>query len=83
MTTPVTATVAEPVRDERPPQCTFRCDGCGATAPGEFGRGSLGWHKPGHWYMRSDDNGPQIACSRKCIDIASKAAGTSPVVLPI
>lgn len=64
-------------------QVTFRCDGCGLTAPGVFSSHSQAWHKPSHWYQRSDDKGPQLACSRQCIQTASANAGTSPAILPI
>jgi hypothetical protein len=41
------------------------------------------WHKPSHWFERSDKDGIQTACCRPCIDkIASKTGKTS-VVLPV
>ena len=59
----------------------FKCDGCGATAPGFWANGEV--YKPMAWFQRSDEDGVQIACSRRCIqDIADKTGKTS-VVLPI
>lgn len=58
------------------------CDGCGKRAPMETG--NLGtWHKPRHWYERSDDDGIQSACSRECIEKVAKATGKNSLVLPI
>jgi hypothetical protein len=67
-----------------PHQCEFTCQGCGKKAPGEyFSHGDLAWHKPRSWYERSDDDGPQTACSRECIDIIAEKSGKTGVVLPI
>lgn len=58
------------------------CDGCGKRAPMVQGR--LGsWHKPSVWYERSDEDGIQTACSRKCIDLIAEKTGKSSCVLPI
>lgn len=61
-------------------QCVFRCDGCGCREAGYFRNG---WHKPNRWYQRQDDDGPQIACSRECIDKIAEKSGKTSVVLPI
>lgn len=58
------------------------CDGCGKRAPME--KGALGtWHKPRHWYERSDDHGIQTACSRQCIEKIAKESGKTACVLPV
>ena len=58
----------------------FRCDSCGKTEAGShYG---LGWHKPIHWYERSDEDGAQLACSRSCVDRGASASGKSGVVAP-
>lgn len=61
----------------------FICDGCGNRAPAVFWpRGDAGWHKPSSWFQRQDEDGPQDACCRECIDkIAAKSKKTS-VVAP-
>lgn len=62
----------------------FICDGCGKRAPAD--RGESGWIKPHSWFQRQDFDPPrkiQDACSRECVELASKKAGTSPVILPI
>jgi hypothetical protein len=61
--------------------CEFSCDGCGKKAPGEYSHGQ--WFKPQHWYERSDEKGPQTACSRECIKTIAAKTGTTSVVLPI
>lgn len=63
-------------------QCQFICQGCGTVAPGYHGA-SGGWHKPHHWFERSDEDGAQTACSRECIDTIAKKTGKTGVVLPI
>lgn len=65
------------------PVCTLRCMGCGKEAVGQFYEHSQAWHKPRDWYQRSDKNGVELACSRKCIDAISSKSGSSPLVLPI
>lgn len=61
--------------------CTFTCDGCGKTAAGEFANGQ--WFKPSAWFERSDDKGPQTACSRPCIETIAKKTGTTHCVMPV
>jgi hypothetical protein len=61
-------------------QVTYRCDGCNIEAPGVYYNGDF--HKPHLWFIRSDDDGAQIACSRKCIDKISELSGKTKVVLP-
>ncbi len=60
----------------------FICDGCGKQEYGWFGYGNAA-HKPEDWYIRKDDDGPQIACSRGCIDAVSAKSGKTSVVLPV
>lgn len=63
----------------------YICDGCGkrelAVHYGKFG-GSRNWHKPEKWYQRQDEDGPQDACSRQCIDKIAEQTGKSRVILP-
>lgn len=61
-------------------QVTYRCDGCGAEAPGSFYNGDF--HKPERWYIRSDEDGAQVACSRPCIDRIAEASGKTKAILP-
>jgi hypothetical protein len=57
------------------------CDGCGKRAPMDWAHGN--WFKPDLWYQRSDKDGIQTACSRKCIERIAQATGKTGVVLPI
>lgn len=66
--------------DSRAPQVLFRCDGCGQLQAGFW---QNGWNKPSKWFQRHDADGPQLACSRECIDRISKSSGKTSVVLPI
>lgn len=66
---------------EPKPQVTFKCDGCGKEGAGLYN--GLMWRKPDDWYSRSDESGPQIACSRKCIHDIAKRTGKTDLVLPI
>ena len=59
----------------------FHCDGCGKQEEGGFSNDA--WHKPERWFQRSDDDGPQIACSRECIDKISAKSSKTGVVLPV
>jgi hypothetical protein len=68
--------------ESRPPQCLFRCDGCGKQEAGSSNRHGY-WFKPHEWFQRTDDEGTQLACSRKCIDAIAEASGKTSVVLPI
>ena len=63
--------------------CTFRCQGCGKTAPGVWRDPGWGWCKPAVWFQRSDDDGPQVVCSRACIERVSEKSGKAGLVLPI
>ncbi len=58
------------------------CDGCGKRE--KMIAGKLGnWHKPDDWYQRSDDEGIQTACSRKCIRKIAAKTGKTDIVIPI
>lgn len=59
----------------------FICDGCGKEATGSGMRGA--WYKPDDWYSRCDEDGPQIACSRDCIEIIAAKSGKTSFVLPV
>lgn len=61
--------------------CEFTCDGCGEKRPGAYHHGS--WFKPHDWFERADDDGPQTACSRACVDRVAKKTGKHNVILPI
>ena len=61
--------------------CKYVCDGCGKEEPAEPANGSF--FKPRDWYMRSDEDGIQVACSRKCIDTVASKSGKTGLVLPI
>jgi hypothetical protein len=65
-----------------PHQCEFTCQGCGAKAPGVYGF-DHSWHKPAHWFERSDGDGAQTACSRECIDIIAEKTGKTACVIPL
>lgn len=56
---------------------TLRCHGCGADSGRTAEQG-----KPAVWYERRDADGPQLACSRACIDIIATATGKPRAVLP-
>jgi len=58
------------------------CDGCGKRAVMIASQDGC-WYKPASWYERSDRNGIQTACSRKCIDKIAEKTGKTDVVLPI
>ena len=60
---------------------TATCDGCGKQEPMFFG--TTCWHKPQNWYQRSDADGPQLACSRACVDKVAAASGKTGAILPI
>jgi hypothetical protein len=49
-------------------------------APGVYANGH--WFKPGSWYERSDEDGPQTVCSRRCIEPVAAKSGKTGVVLP-
>lgn len=59
----------------------YSCDGCGRIGEGEVYNGDV--HKPRNWFIRGDDDGVQISCSRACIDKISAKTGKTSVVLPI
>lgn len=59
----------------------YICDGCGKREPGHEDR-SGNAHKPRSWYQRTDDDGTQTACSRKCIETIAEKSGKSAVVAP-
>ena len=62
-------------------QCEFTCQGCGAKVPGVYG--GHAWHKPSSWFERSDDDGVQTVCSRRCIEIVAEKTGKTGCVLPV
>lgn len=55
----------------------YICDGCGARQPVKREA------KPRDWFVREDDDGVQVACSRPCIALVAKASGKTGLVLPI
>lgn len=64
--------------------CEFICDGCGKRVKAVFyPRGTPGWQKPGVWFQRQDEDGPQDACSRECIEKVAEVSKKTSVVLPI
>jgi hypothetical protein len=58
------------------------CDGCGRREPGATGNGGDAL-KPREWYCRSDKDGRQDACSRRCIELIAAKSGKTACVLPI
>jgi hypothetical protein len=61
--------------------CEYICDGCGTRKPADFnGRDYI---KPRLWFMRSDKDGGQVACSRPCIETVASKTGKPSVVLPV
>jgi len=60
--------------------CKFICDGCGKEAPA-ISNGH-NWFKPELWFERSDEDGIQTVCSRKCIEVVSKKTGKTNLVGP-
>ncbi len=62
--------------------CEYICDGCGKRAKAVY-YGGIRWFKPHSWFQRSDDDGPQDACSRECIEKAAKKTGKTDLVLPV
>ena len=59
----------------------YICDGCGKRAPATHN--GRDWFKPHLWFQRSDEDGPQDACSRPCIDKVADETGKTPCVLPV
>ena len=59
----------------------YICDGCGKRESGSHN--GLRWFKPYGWYQRGDDDGPQEACSRECIEKVAEKTGKTSVVLPV
>ena len=57
------------------------CDGCGKEQPMIAVNGR--WVKPRDWYERSDEEGTQTACSRKCVDKIAEKSGKTSVILPL
>ncbi len=60
----------------------FTCDGCGREEPGFFNRFGDAF-KPPDWFIRTDDDGTQVACSRRCIAKVSEKTDKTAVVAPI
>jgi len=60
----------------------YICDGCGEREPAVVSGGSHEWTKPPKWYQRRDEDGPQDACSLRCIETIAKKTGKSRMVLP-
>ena len=58
------------------------CDGCGKRKPMVAGKDG-NWHKPASWFERSDEDGIQTACCRKCIDATAAKTGKSSTILPL
>jgi len=61
--------------------CKYVCDACGKECYANHNGRS--WFKPYTWFQRSDDDGPQDACSRECIQIIASKSGKTSVVVPI
>lgn len=61
--------------------CEYVCDGCGKRAPAVHN--GRDWFKPAKWFQRSDEDGPQDACSRECIERIAEKSGKTSVVLPV
>lgn len=62
----------------------YVCDGCGKRAPGVFyPHGTPDWHKPEQWFQRQDEDGPQDACCRRCIDVIAAKSGKTRAILPM
>lgn len=61
--------------------CKYICDGCGREEPGI--PGAHEWRKPHNWFQRSDEDGPQDACSRECIKRIAEKSGKTGLVLPV
>lgn len=59
---------------------TATCDGCGRQDAARMAKDE--WLKPEGWYQRSDEDGIQIACSRKCIEDVAKKTGKTNAGLP-
>lgn len=57
------------------------CDGCGKEQPMVQGPGGR-WLKPPDWFQRSDEDGIQVVCGRRCIDTVSERTGKPRFVLP-
>lgn len=62
--------------------CEFICDGCGKHEAADITE-SGDYVKPWHWFARRDKDGPQVACSRECINKVAAATGKTSVVLPL
>ena len=60
--------------------CRYICDGCGKEAVAIANRHD--WLKPHNWFQRSDEDGPQDACSRECIEKIAEQSGKTPCVAP-
>ena len=61
--------------------CEFVCDGCGKREQASIVNGE--YHKPWDWFGRRDKDGPQVACSRECINKVAAETGKTGLVLPI
>lgn len=57
------------------------CDGCGKREKADHN--GRDWIKPRLWFQRSDDDGPQDACCRECVDKIAEKTGKTGCVLPI
>ncbi|HXH05867.1 MAG TPA: hypothetical protein VNI83_04680 [Vicinamibacterales bacterium] len=62
----------------------FICDGCGRREPGWADPVYGFWHKPHHWYQRTDssDGTTYVACSRSCIEQIERHSGKKAVIAP-
>jgi hypothetical protein len=61
----------------------YICDACGKEEDAVFIKSGRSLYKPYDWFVRSDEDGEQHACSRECIAIVAKNTGKSDLVLPI
>jgi hypothetical protein len=53
------------------------CDGCGKREPVKR------FSKPWEWFQREDEDGIQLACSRRCIEVTAQSSGKTATVLPL
>lgn len=61
--------------------CEMICDGCGKRE--KASEGDRNYWKPKNWYQRnSEEDGIQLACCRKCIEIIEERTGRKTAILP-
>ncbi len=62
---------------------TAFCDNCGESAKAVHAKESSVYLKPRDWWERTDEDGTQLVCSRKCRAELSRKTGKSDVALPV